>query len=191
LRIKVYTARLNRIAVPQTQGHIDVIVSSSWGVLVAQHQRSKLVGEELSVREVEHFIPLEEKLTITRGRRTRVFYPLLGDYILIAISSLWREVMSIKGVAGILLNELNYPAQVFPHEIDRMRSMCNNNVFIPMPDKMEFQYGQRVTPKSNTNPFAFHVGRYDRKTRRGDAANFSLFGREQCVIFRRGELISA
>lgn len=172
-------------------GALDVIISSSWGVIVAEHRRVMLVDEALTVRGIDHFIPLEEKLQVIRGRHVREFQPFLGNYILIAISAAWSSLLSVRGVAGMLLNEIGIPAQVLPSEMERMRAMCDGNIVRASSQKIKngFEYGERVTLESG--PFAFHVGRYDRKTRRGDAALFFMFGREQRVLFKAGELKAA
>lgn len=172
-----------------------MIVSASWGVLIARHQQTKLVGEALTIRGIDHFIPKIETLMIVRGRHVREQRPLLGDYIPFAVSSIWKSLSRIRGVSGILMNELYFPAQVLPSEMDRLHSMCNDaglyNSSITDTDGSGFEYGQRVTPKSNDNPFAFHVGRYESKNKRGDqTALFSLFGREQRVVFKYGDLLA-
>jgi len=167
-----------------------VIVSSSWGVLVSRHQRQKLVSEALTFRGIDHFIPLVETSIICNGRHVRQMRPLLGDYILIAICSLWKSLLNIRSVRGIMLNELGFPAQVLPREVERMRAMCDGDAYrSSVVEESGFCYGQRVSPKAG--PLAYHVGRYDKKTRRGDFAMFVLFGQEQRVIFKQGELEAA
>jgi len=168
-----------------------VIVSSSWGVLVSRHQRQKLVSEALTFRGIDHFIPLVETLMIRNGRHVREMRPLLGDYILIAICPIWKSLLNIHEVRGIMLNELGYPAQVLPNELERMRAMCSDvGVYTSsVVEKGGFVYGQRVSPKAG--PLAHHVGRYDKKTKRGDSALFVLFGQEQRVMFKQGELLAA
>lgn len=161
-----------------------MIASTSWGVLVAQHRQLKLAQQALVSRNIEFFIPVEETLTCQRGRVVRVARPILGDYVLITVTSLWYELVSERGVAGVLLNDLGYPAQVLPHELERLQQ------FVPSPETSEFEYGEEVTPQEG--PFAFHIGRYDRKTNKGDdVVFFTLFGREQRVTFKSGELIKA
>lgn len=116
--------------------------------------------------------------------------PLLGEYVLFAVSSVWKTLLSIRGVSGMLLNEAGYPAQVLPRELERLRAMCDGDVLrVVEPDvKKEVKYGDPV--KATSGPFANHFGRYLEKTKRGDAALFFLFGREQRVEFKRGDLIA-
>lgn len=167
-----------------------MIVSSSWGVLVSRHQRQKLVSEALTLRGIDHFIPLIETLMIRNGRHVREMRPLFGDYILIAICSIWKSLLNIREVRGIMLNESGYPAQVLPRELERIRTMCDGDAYrSSVVEESGFEYGQRVSPR--IGPLAYHVGRYDKKTKRGDSALFVLFGQEQRVIFKRGDLLAA
>lgn len=163
-----------------------VIVSSSWGVLVAQHQRHALVSKALTELGNDHFIPIIETLSIDHGRHIRGRRPLLGDYIPFAVSSIWKSLMRIRGVRGILLNDLGFPAQVMPKEMEQLRSICADaHNFVTR----GFEYGQRVSPRDG--PFNYHIGRYDHKNKRGeDVALFQLFGQEQRVMFKAGDLLA-
>lgn len=166
-----------------------MIVSSSWGIMTAQHQLFAQVTRSLTSYGVEHFIPMIESINVVRGRHVTEPKPLLGEYIPFAVSQIWKSLLSIRGVTGILLNESGQPAQVLPHELKRLRDMCDENGIYRSAKTIEgFTYGQRVTPKEG--PFAYHVGRFESKNKRGDlAALFSLFGREQRVVFKPGDLI--
>jgi transcription antitermination factor NusG len=130
-----------------------------------------------------------ETLLVVRGRHVREQRPLLGDYMLTSISSGWKSLIAIRGVAGILLNDSGFPAQVLPHEMQRMRSACDGDVYrSSVIEEQGFEYNQKVSPKEG--PFACHVGRYDIRTKRGDSARFWLFGREQRVTFKSGDLVA-
>ena len=168
------------------------VVSSHWGVLVTQRHCVSRVDETLTQRGVDHFIPLIETLSIVHGRHVREQRPMLGDYIPIAIDAAWKSLIRVRGVASILLNELGFPAQVLPSEMDRLHAMCDDCVYrsAALDDGNGFTYGQRVTPKDG--PFVYYTGRYDGKAnKRGDqAALFLCFGREQRVVFKPGELLA-
>lgn len=170
-----------------------MIVSSSWGVIVAGYKQGKLVDEALTTRGIDHFIPVIETLSIVRGRHVREHRPLFGDYILTSISSSWKAWLSIRGVAGMLMNDIGFPAQVVPSEMERLRRECDGNIFrdgsIIFKDK-DFEYGQNVRPAATDHWAASQVGRYEGKTKRGDTALFSLFGREQRVEFKSGDLLA-
>jgi len=167
------------------------VVSSHWGVLVAQRHCVSAVDERLTQRGVDHFIPKIETLMIVHGRHVREQRPMLGDYIPIAIDAAWKSLIRVRGVASILLNELGFPAQVLPSEMDRLHAMCPDGCLHSiMEDESGFTYGQRVTPKDG--PFVYYTGRYDGKAnKRGDeAALFLCFGREQRVVFKPGDLLA-
>lgn len=167
------------------------IVSVSWGVIIAQHQRNKLVSEALVNLGIEHFIPLIESLSIVRGRHVREQRPLLGEYIPIAINKDWKSLLRVRGVTGILLNELGFPAQVLPREMDRLHAMCDGGLYRSTNvEAGGFEYGQRVSPRDG--PLSSQTGRYDGKVnRRGDnAALFLLFGVEKRIVFKAGDLLA-
>lgn len=158
---------------------------------MAQHQSYTAVGKSLLSFGVDYFIPMIETLTVVHGRRVREQRPLLGDYIPIAITGVWKSLLSVRGVRGILLNTDGLPAQVLPGEMNRLREMCNEDGVYQTTEEEAagFSYGQRVTPKDG--PFVYHVGRYDRRTKRGnDVALFCLFGGEKQVTFKCGELLA-
>ena len=164
------------------------ITSTHWGCLVVQPYAHRRVSKSLAALDVEHFIPMVE---VIRGhRRRRELHPLLGEYIPISITSIWRAVQRIRGVAGYLMNETDTPAPILPHELQRLRDACDGDVYrVATADKSGFYYGQKVTPVDG--PFMHHVGRYDSATKRGESALFLLFGREQRVMFKRGALLAA
>jgi len=167
-----------------------VIASSHWGVLVAQRQKAAAVGKALNDKAVDNFIPLLETQQVVHGKRVLGTTPLLGDYILISVGSIWRSLLAIRGVSGILLNDLGFPAQVLPSEIEYLRALCVNGVYSPRAIKKRgFEFGDKVTPREG--PLAFHVGKYDKGGKRSDSAFFLIFGREQRVVFKAGELIAA
>ncbi len=169
-----------------------MITSTSWGVLVAHYQQLKLVDESLTVYGVDHFIPKIETLLIVRGRHVREQRPLFGEYVLIAISSIWKSLIRIRGVSGILLNEVGMPAQVLAVEMEKLRAMCDGDVYrssVIDNDGSGFEYGQKVTPREG--PFVFHIGQYESRNKRGDlTAIFRMFGREQKVTFKSGDLLA-
>lgn len=165
----------------------------SWGVLLAQHQRHKMVIEGLTDCQVQHFLPMVEDTIIINGRHVHKQRPLLGRYILFAINDIWKKLASLRGVSGMLLDaDKLFPAQVEDAALDAIRSMCVDNVYSPcaVESRNGFFYGQRVTIE--TGPMAYHIGRYDgHASKNRDAALFNLFGREQRVTFKTGELIAA
>lgn len=167
-----------------------MIASTHWAILVAQNH--KRVVEALIDRCYPHFVPLIEQLTIVRGRHERDFKPLLGEYIPIGVTATWKSLLSIRGVAGMLLNESGTPAQVLPREMERLRAMCDLDGKLkpePLPPEYEFQYGESVRVRSG--PFVGFTAKFDGKTKRGDlSAILVLFGKETSVVFKKGDLLA-
>jgi Transcription termination factor nusG len=165
----------------------------AWGVLLAKQQKHALVVIGLSACGVEYFLPVVENTFIINGRHVHRKHPLLGRYILFVIDELWKNLSRLRGVAGIILNvEKLYPARVDDKALDAIRAMCVDNVYSPraVASSCGFVYGQRVT--SEHGPLAYKVGRYDgAASRHREVAMFNLFGREQRIVFKAGELIAA
>ena len=174
-------------------GTTDVTIGQSWGVLLAQHQKQKLVASELTLARVQFFLPLIEYTSIINGRHIRKQRPLLGRYILFAINDLWERLARLRGVAGMMMDvDKLFPAKVCDSALDYIRSMCVNDVYCPrvVEGRKGFLYGQRVTPKEG--PMAYHVGLYDGvRSRHREVALFNLFGREQRITFKAGDLVAA
>jgi transcription antitermination factor NusG len=168
-----------------------VIASTSWGVLVAEHQRVNLAQASLVSRNIDHFIPLKEIIRVVRGRRVREMRFFLGNYILIAITSSWRKLMHDRGVAGLLMNELGYPAQVLPRELAYLREICVNGVYRPRLDDCRFGFRRGDSVVASDGPFTGFVGRFDDANEKRETAIFNLFGQETKVSFAPGKLIAA
>lgn len=192
LNFLAYSYWPSGIAVPRGREHANVsaLSSTSWGAIIAHQACHAKIGDELKLLGVEYFRPVEEKLRVVCGRRVRHYHPILGNYLLLSVTLKWRSVFSIKGVLGWIMNESGWPAQVLPCELQRLRELCPDGVARKSDQVIAgFKYGDKVMP--NDGPFHFHVGTYEGKTRRGDAARFTLFGREQRVIFKPGTLVAA
>lgn len=168
-----------------------------WGVLVAENQRHRILKESLDAESVEYFLPMVETTSVVRGRHVRSYHPLFGRYVFVALNDLWQRMLSLRGVAGILLTpdtEGEYPAPALacPKQIEYIKTQCVNNIYRSTDDKVRggFVYGQHVRPKEG--PLEWHVGAYDGRAGKNKyAALFNIFGREQRVIFKRGDLIAA
>ena len=173
--------REHRLAIDQT---------CSWGVLLSQHQRHKLVESGLTDAGVGYYLPFAIETKIISGRHVRTKRPLLGRYIFFIITDIWKTLAHLRGVSGMLMDaEKTFPAKVDSKALESFRSFCalpKDNVAV----RKGFVYGQRVAPQ--TGPLAYHVGSYDGPaSRHREAAVFNLFGREQRVVFKSGDLIAA
>lgn len=169
-----------------------------WGVLVAQPQRTTLVGEQLTEYAVKHFIPKEEVLTIKGGRPRFHLRPMLGRYVLYVVDHRWKYISSLRGVSGILMatdyeKEITQPLVIESRQFQTLLELCTvDGIYSKRVNetKKGFVYGQRVTPSDG--PFAYHIGRYDGvASRKREAAIFNCFGREQKIMFKAGQLLAA
>lgn len=188
-------ARSNARLATQEQG--VMVAENQWGVLVTQNQRHRVVKEALKNEGFEYFLPLIETASVQRGRHVRTYHPLLGRYVLVALTDLWQRMLKLRGVAGMMFtyeleSEYPTPALVSQTEIEYLRAQCVNNVYRATDEKVRggFVYGQRVRPKEG--PLEWHVGLYDGYAgKKKYAALFNIFGREQRVVFSKGDLIAA
>lgn len=168
-----------------------------WGVLIAQPQRTTLVGEQLTEHSVKHFIPKEEVVTIKGGRPRYHLRPMLGRYVLYVITRGWKNVLGLRGVSGIMMatdyeKEIIQPLVIDPKQMETLRALCTDDIYSKTVNetKRGFVYGQRVTPSDG--PFAYHIGTYDGvASRHREVAVFNCFGREQKIMFKSGALQAA
>lgn len=162
-----------------------------WGVVVAEPQRHRLATESLIAAGIDYFMPMLERLNISKGRHERERYPLFGRYIITAITDQWPSLFGMRGISDMLLTANRVPALVDEDRVEHIRALCVNNIFRePRAQKGALMYGQKVTPKAG--PLAYHTGSYDcRIGKNREAAIFTLFGAETRVIFKRGELQAA
>lgn len=163
----------------------------NWGVLVAEHQKQKLLQENLSAVGTEHFVPMVPGKGINRGgRHVQTYTPLLGRYVLFRIvGDLWKELVRLRGAAGILLTAESNPARVDSRVVEYLSEHCVNGIYQPKTSGTcnGFTYGQRVRPL--VGPLAGHTGIFDGTIKRNrEAALFFLFGRQQRIVFKHGEL---
>lgn len=176
---------------------VEAIEPKDWGVLVAQLQRTTLVGEQLTEQSVEHFIPKEEVTTIRGGRPRSHLRPMLGRYVLYVVSAGWKNILSLRGVAGILMatdyeKEIIQPLIIDPKQLKILHSLCIDGIYSKtvVDTKKGLVYGQTVTP--HQGPFAYHIGKYDGLASHSrEAAIFKCFGREQKIMFKTGILQAA
>lgn len=167
---------------------------SAWGVLVFENNRHRLVKDELERLGFQYFLPVYESLSVVHGRHVRTHRPLLGRYLFFIISDAWRLLFSLRGVEGVMLsasNDFLVPALACSKQVEYLQSQCVNNIYRSAYDRLSgrFVYGQRVRPKHG--PFEFKVGRFDGYAgKKKYAAMFDVFGREQRIVFSRGELVA-
>jgi transcription antitermination factor NusG len=164
-----------------------------WGVLVTQPQRHRTATNALASDGFAYFMPWREQLSVSRGKKRRQRLPYFGRYIFVQIGECWERLLHLRGVSGMLLNPDNLmPFKVDLEQLNEVRAMCDRNGVISEPEIpiRRLSFGDKVFVESG--PFANLTGRYDcRVGKHREAAMFEMFGSEQRVLFRRGELKSA
>jgi transcription antitermination factor NusG len=157
---------------------------------VTQPQRHRVASEQLSENRFQFFLPWREEIRVARGRSRRIRIPYFGRYIFVVICDAWESILTMRGIAGMLLHpESLRPWLVNAADLDRVRALCDghNVVHEPIKPVRGLCYGDLVYPKDG--PLANIRGVYDAKVgKKREAAVFNMFGREQRVVFRRGEL---
>lgn len=150
------------------------------------------IKEQLDEIGIESFVPLISSVAVVSGRHVHRLVPIFGRYIFFVINELWKNASNIRGVSGLMLTAEFTPAIVIPSQMRAIQALCVNGMYqlASAPTPAGFSYGQRVTPTSG--PLEHHIGRYDgTRSRHRDVAFFNLFGREQKITFKAGELIAA
>lgn len=167
-------------------------MSGQWGVAVAEPQRYRLAATQLAGHGYTYFMPMWERVSVRAGRHQHFFTPVFGRYLFVMISGVWQKISSLRGITGLLLNpETLHPWHVDSDQLDAVRALCDHNVMHKQEDvemARQLMYGDPVSPKSG--PLAGLRGVYEGKlNKHRESARFIMFGREQKIVFKVGELI--
>jgi transcription antitermination factor NusG len=161
-----------------------------WGVLVTEPQRHRIATETLADHGFEFFMPWRELVRISRGRHHRTLIPYFGRYVFVTLCEAWERLPSLRGVSSMLLHsETLLPWRVDSCELDAIRVLCDERGVVREEQRIDdgLHYGDLVYVE--LGPFANLRGVYDcRIGKHREAATFVMFGREQRVMFRCGEL---
>jgi len=117
-----------------------------WYAAYTSANREKRVAEQLSVREVEHFLPLYESLRRWKDRRVQLQLPLFPGYVFVRVAL--RDRLRVQQVPGVawLVGFNGAPAALPDAEIERLRaSMASGLRAEPHPYLTE---GRQVRVKS-------------------------------------------
>lgn len=172
----------------------------NWGVLISKHHEHQRVTQGLREKGIDYFIPTEADEVYIHGKRVHRERLVIGSYILFVVNECWKEIQTMIGVARVILASPDFktlnegkelePAKINVKQMDAFREFVSRPPVVKSIDG--FFYGQRVTPVSVTHSFAFHIGVFDGKGRKGKlAAIFKMFGRDCRVMFKPGELQAA
>ena len=125
---------------------IEEMVESgdAWYAVYTRARHEKVVAEELWLRQIESFLPLQERLSTWKDRRKLVQFPLFPGYLFVRTEMQSRRVdilrvpsivriigfngvpepipaAQIKAVKCLVFNEIPLNPHPFIHEGDRVR----------------------------------------------------------------------
>ena len=116
----------------------------AWYAVYTRARHEKVVAEELWLRQIESFLPLQERLSTWKDRRKLVQFPLFPGYLFVRTEMQSRRVdilrvpsivriiglngvpepipaAQIKAVKCLVFNEIPLNPHPFIHEGDRVR----------------------------------------------------------------------
>jgi transcription antitermination factor NusG len=102
-----------------------VVPGSAWYALYVQVNHEKKVALQLSQKAVSHFLPLAERWSSRKDRRTRIHVPLFPGYIFIHTCLDYAthvEIVKIPGTVYILRNTEG-PVPIPDHQIHSLRTI--------------------------------------------------------------------
>ena len=159
-------------------------------MVVVESQRHRLATASLSANGFEYFLPLEETSKIEHGRYVKKRKPLLGPYLFVLLAEQWRWILSLRGIAGMILTPELEPAVVDINQLASFGFKDRKNIKQRAVVTNKLQVGQTVRPTSG--PFLYMTGTYDGLVNNThEAALFRIFGNETRVVFAKGELVVA
>lgn len=78
-------------------------VDPQWYAAYTSANHEKRVAEQLSVRSVEHFVPLYESMRRWKDRKVRLQLPLFPGYVFVRLARCERlQVLQVPGVARLV-----------------------------------------------------------------------------------------
>ena len=135
-----------------------------WSVAQTQNFCEHRARHHLLNQGYECYLPLVQKTKIYRHKRVQKTFVLFPRYLFVKIVDRWSSILGTIGVRGMIMNHERKPASVKDAVIDSLRQLENKNGFVTLPEKEEFQIGQRVRVVGGQ--FAGRIALYDGMTNR-------------------------
>lgn len=161
-------------------------------MLLSRPQQHKAAAKDLKDADVEYFLPLVERRTISCGHVWRKRIPVFGRYIFFVVDHEWERVFRAKHVSAVVMNaETLHPQRADTRQVESLRSLCGDHDIMDEQDLgiviPRLNAGDLVTARSGS--FRGMYGRYSAEIdTRHEAALFDLLGKETRVVFKRGLL---
>lgn len=112
-----------------------------WYALFVRSNQEKRIAQQLSGRDVEHFLPCYGAMSQWKDRRVKLELPLFPGYLFVRLPYSERlKVLTIANVVS-LVGTRNAPSPISSKEIDWIRLGVEQGTLAPHP---HLKVGQRV-----------------------------------------------
>ena len=128
-----------------TSVKIEEMVESglTWYAVYTRARHEKVVAEELWLRQIESFLPLQERLSRWKDRRKLVQFPLFPGYLFVhtEMPSRRLDILRVPSVVRII-GFNGVPEPIPPAQIEAVKHLVFNK--IPMDPHPFIREGDRV-----------------------------------------------
>lgn len=162
----------------------------TWLVALTEPKAEPLASHSAERRGFTAFWPRIKRTISRRGRRSAVIDSLFPGYLFLYVTDTWREVLSLRGVRGVIMAD-ERPIAVSDAVVDGVKSRCDGLGFYRGYQLERFKVGDRVTPQRG--PLMSLTGTYAASPHDGvEVALFELLGaKARPVEFTHGVLVAA
>lgn len=147
-----------------------------WSVAQTQNFCEHRAKHHLLNQGYECYLPLVQNTKIFRNKRVLRTSVLFPRYIFVKIVDQWHSILGSVGISSLIMNHERKPACIHDDVVNELRERESRAGFIQLPEKEEFQIGQKVRVVSGQ--FAGRIGLFDGMTsRQRERVLLSLLGR--------------
>ena len=115
----------------------------AWYAVYTRARHEKVVAEELCLRQIECFIPLQERLSRWKDRRKLVQFPLFPGYLFVRTEMQSRRLDILRVPSIVRIIGFNgVPEPIPPAQIEAVKNLVFNE--IPMDPHPFIREGDRV-----------------------------------------------
>lgn len=121
-----------------------ILKQKLWHVVYTRSRCEKKVHDELTIKNIECFLPLQKKLRQWKDRKKWVEIPLISGYCFVHISRAeYDKVLNTNNVVCYITFEGR--AAIVPEiQIDSLKQMLSQNVFEITVSQENFEPGKKV-----------------------------------------------
>lgn len=136
----------SRFAFLEQCGYVPVPMDNTrWVVATTKANREAWAMENLARQDCPYYYPKITELIRSKRKRELQVRPLFKRYVFVEVTKRWHFLLGTFGIQGVIMAGDN-PAWVSRREIDRLKSMEDDNGMIVLPDPPmnSLQLGQQV-----------------------------------------------